>query len=70
MQHARTARAQARERGGAIEVADDGHDAVRAQLRRFVAAARETIEPRAASSSAAARNATSPQPINNTLITM
>ena len=47
MQHAERCRTQAIERSRAIEVADDGYDAVEAQPGGFVAAARETVEPRA-----------------------
>ena len=48
VQNAERRGAQASQRCAAIEVADDGHDAVHAELRRFVAAARETVEPGAA----------------------
>ncbi len=44
MQHGERCRAQAVEAPEAVEVADDGNDAVRAQLRDILDAARQSVE--------------------------
>ena len=45
MQDGERRRAQALEAPQPVEIADDGNDAVRAQLRNVFVAARESVEP-------------------------